>query len=352
MEETANHEGLEAVALIEVDKSHNFMWAWSYPSVNEQLENITIAQQNASNPEESDFVVSKFQNTWIYTMHTHLEGKSVLEELLSFDLIVYSSLFNPEKMKSMLQLFSRLYCQFGTPLKILEAFISIFATGSYKDTNSGAPWSASAFSEEAALLGPSGGLREEILLRFGMESVLLWHAMVLKKRVLVLGSRTEEVLALVRLLPLFVMSQKNWDILRPLVTLQEAAEEEDLKCAGVYCAGAVDPTIKGRKDLYDLLVDLRTSEIEVADHAAADFKMGAFHKEVAKQLVDLGANESLSNQDIVATISARTNQLFNEIRSVAPAGQRLTVEILQAKKAPVHMLRFLHNLALAEGLLT
>ena len=54
--------------------------------------------------------------------------------------------------------------------------------------------------------------------------------------------------------------------MRPYVTLSEK-EVEDLTTTGIYVAGFLDPAIRSREDLYDVLVDLTNMSIAVADHA-------------------------------------------------------------------------------------
>lgn len=56
--------------------------------------------------------------------------------------------------------------------------------------------------DATALLGPASVKR--LIARFGVESVVLWNAMVQKKRLLVLGSSLTDLLQAVRAFPQFV----------------------------------------------------------------------------------------------------------------------------------------------------
>ena len=76
-------------------------------------------------------------------------------------------------------------------------------------------------------------------------------------------------------------------------------ELEDLENIKVYCAGFVDPEIKNRPQLYDLLVDLNERTITVPEHAKGDFKMGAFHKDLAEFFVESAENEEISALDLL-----------------------------------------------------
>jgi hypothetical protein len=91
---------------------------------------------------------------------------------------------------------------------------------------------------------------------FGESIILLWNAMMLKKRVVVVCSKLNLLLRCIRSIPLFVWHRQAWDTMRPFVTLNDS-ELLDLKNAGVYVAGFVDQEIKDREELYDLLVDCK-----------------------------------------------------------------------------------------------
>lgn len=64
---------------------------------------------------------------------------------------------------------------------------------------------------------------------FGPEMVLLWSALLMKKRVVVYSEKLTVLLRVIRALPLLVSYRQNWSILRPLVTLQGDLEIADLK---------------------------------------------------------------------------------------------------------------------------
>jgi hypothetical protein len=59
--------------------------------------------------------------------------------------------------------------------------------------------------------------------------VLLWSALLMKKRVVVYSEKLTVLLRVIRALPLLVSYRQNWSILRPLVTLQGELEIADLK---------------------------------------------------------------------------------------------------------------------------
>ena len=87
-----------------------------------------------------------------------------------------------------------------------------------------------------------------------METIILYCAMILKKRVAIYSSNIDQLFEIIRVMPLLAWHRKNWSILRPLVTSTQA-ELEELASSGVYVAGFLDRSIETREDLFDLFVD-------------------------------------------------------------------------------------------------
>lgn len=103
---------------------------------------------------------------------------------------------------------------------------------------------------------------------FGVESILLYNALLLKKKVAVYSPDLQTVLDVCRsvwrlnailinllinrTLPQFVWHRQNWNIVYPNMGLDEN-EIETLKTS--YVAGFTDPAIEGHEDLYDIFVN-------------------------------------------------------------------------------------------------
>jgi len=120
----------------------------------------------------------------------------------------------------------------------------------------------------------------------------------MKKRIAVVGSSIAEVIEAVRGLPVLVWHRQDWGVLRPWVTL-DAKQIEELRASGVFVAGFTDPGVRSMTDLYDLLIDLDNRSIRLMDHAIPDFKMGAFHKDLATWLVQAATDPDQPTQAII-----------------------------------------------------
>ena len=143
--------------------------------------------------------------------------------------------------------------EYGDPF--VNRYLAVFATGSYSSPFNSKKFSCADYDERMALLvGNIGALVRS----FGVEFVLMWTAVLLKKRVIVLGTELGELQLTVRTLPALAWHRQNWGLMHPLVNLEES-EVAGLKESGVYVAGCLDPAVKGREDLYDVLVDCKCS---------------------------------------------------------------------------------------------
>jgi hypothetical protein len=184
--------------------------------------------------------------------------------------------------------------------------------------------------------------------------------MLLKKRIVVYCPSMEQLLGLVRAVPLFVLHREDWSILRPLVNLHDADELADLGSLSHFVAGTVDSSVSGHSELYDLCVNIADQAVLVPEHAKESLQMGKLHKEIAGYLMQAAADESVSDADLVDGLAAQTRELIGKLHEFAatgeaappkaPAQARVTLESIRARKlAPVTQ-TFLWNLAVAEGL--
>jgi len=82
--------------------------------------------------------------------------------------------------------------------------------------------------------------------------------------------------------------------------------------------------------------------------------MGSFHKEIATFLVESCETDEINDQAIVKNLTAKTKDILQKLQKIAATEKDgtmyLTMEILQEKKLPVHLQKFLFAVASAEGL--
>jgi hypothetical protein len=212
--------------------------------------------------------------------------------------VVSSTGFNPERYEALLRAMLAAVTASNTaaaplPPKLLECFLSVQIKGRYAP----AGFVAADHDPRKALLVSN---IKDLVPALGVEFIVVWTALLMKKRVAVYGAAVGDVLAAVRGLPALVWHRQDWSgrLLRPWVTL-DSDQLSELESAGVFVAGFTDPGVRALPDLYDVLVDLDNRTVRIMEHAAPDFKMGAFHKDLATYLLQAAADSEVSAQAII-----------------------------------------------------
>ena len=353
---TSTSQMLTAVALAERDRNGDTIVAWSYPSTDAafdahvrkrcavEMEKDAASLAEALGSEEVGAVGSlcwtRCQGLWVYMLPFAVGGcNTALRQVSAFTVALSSKEFDPEKHGAICAELAKAYAQGGTPLKVLEGYLSIMTLGSF-----------GSFAETQFVSGdakqaaaPVGWLVEA----FGVEVVLLWTAMLLKKRVVVYSTKVTELQGLLRVLPALVAHRDSWNLLRPY-----CIDEDDLsELQGVYCAGVTQP-LDSRQDMWDLYIDLPATTVTVAEDARKDFAMTSVHKDVAGALLAAHADGAGANSDILDAVAAKTRDVVAKLEMLAEAeaGGSLTTAALQAQLTNTHLATFLFNVALTERL--
>jgi len=246
-------------------------------------------------------------------------------------------------------LLSDIYLKTGTPVKILEGYLSVFAKGKLEAGSFGS-FNTADFDPRKSYFATS---MKDIIKMFGLHTILLWCALIMKKRIVVYSDNLELLLKIIRGIPLFVWHRQDWEVLRPYVTMS-TAQLEELSASGVYIAGFTDSSIKMKKEYYDLLIDVNARTITFPEHAAGDYKMGMFHKDLATFLVTNAENAQQTDQNIIKELALKTRDLLSKLALLKvkdeDGNEYVTWENLQERKLPPNMDRFLFSIANAEGM--
>ena len=238
---------------------------------------------------------------------------------------------------------------------MLESFLSLFTRGACK-TVGGQVVRAAAPADAAK--GYVRGSIKSLIRVCGVETILLYIAVLLKKRVVVIGENADDLLEYMRTVPQLVYARKNWDILRP----HNGATPLELEALAAetvpYVAGFTDRQVAAREDLYDVLVDIPGRTVKVASHATDTFGLGKVHKEIAMYMLSAAEDEEVADLAVVKELVSRTTVLIDGLKSLGqpspddPEHITVTLEAIRSRKMPAAMHSFLHNLGLAEGLVT
>lgn len=335
---------MDSIAIIERDNNGDVLLVWSYPFVEASFESILISKSRLEEDSVTDgFWFSKFKDSWIYAYNFTSVQSSSLPKVTAVSLIVMAKSFNPEKFSTGTQLLGKRYIASGSPPKVLQAYLAIFAADQF-DFGPDGKFVGGDYDERKSLVKVS---LKGLITTFGVETILIYTAMILKKRVAIYSSNLEQLLDMVRVTPIFAWHRRNWSLLRPLVTSTQA-ELDELASSGVYVAGFLDKSVETREDLFDLFVDVDNRSIKVSSQAKNDFILGKPHKELSSLMLS-NAEEDLPDQQLIKNIATQTKEFLDRINSLISEGQNgVTVDAIKSSEQSSAVARFLWNTAIAE----
>lgn len=301
------------------------------------------------------FSFSAYKSMWQYTYTVSSGPNTYLPRVNKFSICVRSQTFNPEKFEHLFRILSRIYSSTGEPTKILQAVLSVnasnkLAVDASTEPSGLKPWNADEYDDKRAMLANSS--LKKLISCFGEKSILLWIAVLLKKRIFVVGDKWSDVLFVVRTLPQFAWIRQDVSILRPMIVMKSKEQQEELLKSGVYIAGTVDANIRGRSDLYDIIVDMKARTIVVQEGSKSSFDPPRGLADFAKETARKAGEESVSETDMIKWVAVKTKGYVDGLKKLAARSGdgKVTLEALRSQKLPQRMVTFLHNLALAERL--
>ncbi|KAL6263311.1 hypothetical protein P5V15_006109 [Pogonomyrmex californicus] len=343
---------LISCSVIEKDCNGDVLWTWSYPSVTES-QKIAVTRKCNLKLEHSSphtFVCARHGHDWFYIHCSEVFDSDKLPKVKQFALVLFAKDFNLQKYEVLSRVLSKMYCKTGKPTEILQLYLSVFTKGSCSTQENGTFVSDDFNTHRFA----ASTNVKELIKTFELETILIYTALLLKKKIIVYHHSLEQLFKWIRTFPALMKHRKITDNLFPWIDLVND-ELIELKKYSHYVAGCNNSSISSRIDLYDLLVNIPAREITVAPHAKESLTMTKTHKEIALFMIQLCENQNYTEAQIISEISDKTQDLLNQLTSLAtvqaPDGKRMiSIEIFREKNLAPAVESFLINLAIAENL--
>ncbi|XP_004077568.1 protein FAM45A [Oryzias latipes] len=347
---TTEAQWMLSVGLIEKDVNGDTLWVWCYPSVGSDLRQVLLRKCCLTQDSRhfGTFVFGQFSRTWYYISTAEVQEPTALAKVTHFSVVVTSKDFNPEKYAALSRILCRMYIKHGSPVEMMEAYITVLTKGVCPSDENG-PFLIKDYDVRKAYLT---GSVKDVVSQFGMEAIILYTALMLKKRIVVHHPRIEALLEFTRALPALVWHRKDWSILHPYVHLAEP-ELQDLKTCPGYVAGFVDPEVSNRPDLFDVFVSLPDGVITVSQSAKDAMAMGKLHKDIGHAIVRSAEDAEGSDSRLIKDISTKTKEVLATLAALASECEdsKVTLEALKRRHFPPATENFLFHLAAAEQLL-
>ena len=139
------------MCLIENDLNGDTLVTWAYPGVEGHLQSLCIDKFNQHYVEKSSdmipFIYFKVKNDWVYMNMS--PARKDMSEIKASALCIVTKVFNPEKFETLLSVLHEQFQSTGDPTKILEGYLSVYATDKFKN------FDMSDFQDDDAMLAVS-----------------------------------------------------------------------------------------------------------------------------------------------------------------------------------------------------
>ncbi|CAK8675812.1 unnamed protein product [Clavelina lepadiformis] len=341
---------LNAAGIVERDKNGGIMWVWSFPTFTDLQKDIAMKKccltwqtdKQMKNMDIIPFVYYQHSKLWFYILSTVTSEETAVKSVSHFSIILCGKDFNPEKYSALSRILSRCYDVSGNPVIILEQYLKVLTLG-YCQSNNNGVFKVADFDIQKTYLAAK---LKDFINMFGMESVLVYVAVVLKRRVVVFHDRIQALLDLIRAIPSLAWHQQDWSHLHPWV--EDFSELEELP---YFITGTTNLDLKSASENYDLFIDGTRETITLSPHAKDTFALGKIHKDIAKTMVDLASDIDSTNQDLIEAIDVKTQDIISKLRSLGGNEDRVSLEEIKSKKFNQTTENFLINLAIAERLI-
>ncbi|XP_036295101.1 DENN domain-containing protein 10 isoform X3 [Pipistrellus kuhlii] len=305
------------VGLIEKDTNGEVLWVWCYPSTTATLRNLLLRKCCLADENRllHPFVFGQYRRTWFYITTVEVPDSSVLKKVTHFSIVLTAKDFNPEKYAAFTRILCRLYLRHGSPVRMMESYIAVLTKGICQSEENGSFLSKDFDARKAYLAGSI----KDVVSQFGMETVILHTALMLKKRIVVYHPKIEAVQEFTRTLPALVWHRQDWTILHSYVHLD-------------------------------------ADELEALQLCPEAMTMGKLHKEMGHLIVQSAEDPEKSDSQVIQDISLKTKEIFTNLAPFSEAsgdgGKRvLNLEALKQRRFPPATENFLYHLAAAEQML-
>ncbi|KAL7306892.1 hypothetical protein TKK_0001052 [Trichogramma kaykai] len=347
------YESMISCSIIEKDCNNDTLWTWNYPSI-ANLDRVIITRKYNFQLEHNyfqTFIFSRHNSKWFYIYNSDTSESDILVKVKQFAIVLIAQDYFPHKYQSLGKILSRAYIKSGSPIDILKLYLMTFSKNSCI-INDNHIFSSQDFDDLP--FGTTTNIRE-LIKTFELEIILIYTALLLKKRIVVYHHSLEELLKWIKSFPALMKHRKLTDYLFSWVDFVPD-ELFELKKHSFYIAGFKDSIISSRTDLYDLLVNIPAREIIIANHAKESLNMTKTHKEIAMFMLQLGENQSFSEAQIISEINDKTQDLLKQLTSLATVktcegDMKVPIQAIKGKNLSTAVENFLVNLAVAENLL-
>lgn len=171
---------------------------WTYPTISDSNKTFLLKKVSASVNNPQNFTFLRNKSDWLYVTCTDTLDIAKLEKIKRFFLILIATDFNPDKYDTLGRILSKCYCRTGTPVELVKLYLSVYTTGACSTQENGTfvlrEFDNGYGKKSIKIKGTqryygkfsvNNILISELINMFGLEIILIYTAILLKKRITV-----------------------------------------------------------------------------------------------------------------------------------------------------------------------
>ncbi|XP_014281545.1 DENN domain-containing protein 10 [Halyomorpha halys] len=336
---------LLACSILERSKFGEPIWTWAYPSLTESQKSYIVKKTPIE--DQKTFFYGKVKNIWFYVSDLMDGEPEKFPDVQNFSIILWARDFNPDKYQKLGHVLGQVYGKTADPTQVLQHFISVMTIGICSIDGNDSPM-------EFGMVGKYKKTDlKELIKHFGLEAIVIYSAMLLKKRVIVYHHGLIQLLESLKSFPSFIPHRKFDETLFPWFEVTDEGIAA-LRNRKFFVAGCYDNSILSHPELTDIFVNIPAKEISITPQSKEGLAMTKIQKDVALFLVQLSESD-LSEEDLIKKIGEKTHEIIDNMKSMTSTRDdgREVLYISRLKENDVNpaMMTFLIQLATAENIL-
>ncbi|CAH0556077.1 unnamed protein product [Brassicogethes aeneus] len=300
---------------------------WTYPTITEEMRDYLLSKCFTLS-KNSKFFCLRRNFHWIYVTQN-----------LNDALVIISDYCNLGKYQAFAEILMRKYLKNKNPVDLVRLYLDGNLSGgcSIQDNGNLISCNLKNFKQQTKV--------QELVENFGIETILLYTSLLLKRRTLVYCDDLEKLQEKMMSIASLVSCRNLKDLFLPYIE-----NWSDLKGYSFYLAGTTDETLIKKDHLYDLFVNLHLKEIFISERTKDVFNMTKIQKNIANFLVE-ALETKICEEDFHKDLDKQTNNILKTLRTMANNNSNLiTIDDLKSKNLNKNLENFLFNLGVAENI--
>jgi len=327
------------MCLVEKDWEGDVSIVWQFPGLDELQTRLTLSRTNQFlSGSEPPFVISRCGRNFLYMLWSN---QTVSRDVIGFGVCIFAKDYNPKYYEANLKLMAKTYVDSKSPIQMLEHYLNFTISDKSGELDKRNFDKRKVFADEdlqSCFL--------EMVQELGTDWILLWSAVVFKKRLAIISEEPQDVMKLVGAMS-FLALHRQKELIQYIHPICGTGKIEHLHLSKspYWIAGF---TQKSQAKSFDVIFDHESKSIEIHKDTQSQFQMCKFQKDICQKVLEVAGTKNTKAADVIKMINSENNRLLEIVKQI---GSPLTREVIEEKGFASKTTHFLITIAQSEGLL-